>query len=137
MATRAYPLNLIKVWNGSVNWSTATIKVLPLNASGTYNAAHEFVSSVVANEITHGARPIVAGSVTDDSGNTRIKVTVANTQITSVDAAQTLNAVVVYVEVTNDADSLPMFFVDGVDIVTDGNNVTITFDAAGIYTFTY
>ena len=121
----------------------ATRKLLVLKAAGTDAALKDLdtVSAVLAEgstseaDFTNYSRATL-GSITvtvDDSGDT-VKVDCADVTFSSAGGAtnNTCTDVVIYEEVTNDSDSIPLVMLDA-SFTTDGNDVTVQFNANGFF----
>lgn len=52
VTVRPYPTGQKHFWAGSIDYDAFAIHVMLLNSSGTFDDTHEFLSSVVANEVT-------------------------------------------------------------------------------------
>ena len=124
----------------------ATLKLLVLQSAGTDAALKDLdtVSAVLAESSTSEANftnysRATLGSITvtvDDSGDT-VKVDCADVTFTSAGGAanNTCTDVVIYEEVTTDADSIPLVLLDAA-FTTDGNDVTLQFNANGFFSAT-
>jgi hypothetical protein len=124
----------------------ATLKLLVLQAADSDAVLKDLdtVSAVLANgstteaTFTNYARATL-GSITvtvDDSGDT-VKVDCADITFSSAGGAtnNTCTDVVIYEEVTNDSDSIPLVMLDAA-FTTDGNDVTLQFNANGFFSAT-
>ena len=56
MLIRPYPKAMQKILQGAIHFETDTIKALVLNASHTFNGAHEYLSDISANEVAGSTR---------------------------------------------------------------------------------
>lgn len=124
----------------------ATLKLLVLQSAGTDAALKDLdtVSAVLAESSTSEATftnyaRATLGSVTvtvDDSTDT-VKVDCADVTFSSAGGAtnNTCTDVVIYEEVTNDSDSIPLVMLDA-SFTTDGNDVTLQFNANGFFSAT-
>ncbi|MDX1407034.1 MAG: hypothetical protein R3330_02845 [Saprospiraceae bacterium] len=92
--------------NGSLNWTSDTIKALLVTSSYTFDVTDNFVSDIT-NELTDGSYArVTLGSksiVEDDTGNRGV-LKAAPADFGSLDN-ETPGGIIVYKEVTNDADS--------------------------------
>lgn len=52
VTVRPYPNSQKNFWAGSIDWDAYAIHVALLNSSGTFDDTHEFLSSVIANEVS-------------------------------------------------------------------------------------
>ncbi len=124
----------------------ATLKLLVLKASDSDATLKDLdtVSAVLANGSTTEANftnysRATLGSVTvtvDDSTDS-VKVDCADVTFSSAGGAtnNTCVDVVIYEEVTNDSDSIPLVLMDAA-FTTDGNDVTLQFNASGFFSAT-
>lgn len=124
----------------------ATLKLLVLQSAGTDAALKDLdtVSAVLAEGSTSEANftnysRATLGSITvtvDDSGDT-VKVDCADVTFSSAGGAtnNTCTDVIIYEEVTNDSDSVPLVMLDAA-FTTDGNDVTLQFNANGFFSAT-
>lgn len=62
MAAYWYLNGLFKIQDRTINWASDTIKAILLTSSYTYDATHQFVSSVVSAELTGYTRPTITTS---------------------------------------------------------------------------
>ena len=115
----------------SVDWSADTIKAFIMKTTSTVDADHDFVSDVLSGNVeadfTNYVRLTLASkTVTVDDTNDRADLGAADWSIT--DAGGTLDnsfdRVIVFKEVTNDTDSIPLACVD-YSYTTDGRSIVI------------
>lgn len=141
MASNLYNPGLLKLLNGSIDFENDTIKVLLVGSGHTFDKTDEFVSDVVANEVTNvsgsGYERKTLGSKTIllDAGNDRVEYDCANPTYTSINAGTIVSAVV-YKEVTTDADSPIIGNIDFADLVTNGSDVELQVNVDGLFTVT-
>jgi hypothetical protein len=129
------------VMNGTVDLLADTIKVMLVNASASFNADHNFVSEVNANELSgtgyvggfNGAGRQTLGSkaINEDDTNDRAEFDAADVTWTGINAG-TASAAILIKEGTADTDSLLVAYLDFTDVVTNGGNLTLQWDAEGI-----
>ena len=124
----------------------ATLKLLVLQAADADATLKDLdtVSAVLANgstteaTFTNYARATLGSIVVtvDDSGDT-VKVDCADITFSSAGGAtnNTCTDVIIYEEVTNDSDSIPLVMLDAA-FTTDGNDVTLQFNANGFFSAT-
>ena len=131
MANAIYPKYKEAVIQASSNSSLAgTVKVALVDTGTyTYSAAHEFLSSltgVVGTAQTLGTKTYVSGTFDAD-----------NVTYTSVSGA-TVEALVIYIDTGVAGTSRLVAYIDtgqtGLPVTPNGGNITITWDAAGIFT---
>lgn len=140
MADFVFNVALGKVAEKVADGATIKLLVLKTAASDAVMKDTDTISALLATaaveaDFTNYARATL-GSLTvtvDDTGDA-VEVDAADVVFTSAGGAtnNTTTDVVIYEEVTNDADSVPLVCLDAV-FTTDGNDVTLQFNAAGWY----
>lgn len=117
------------------NFTTATVKALLLKATSTADKDHDFVSNVLSgnNEAnaTNYARKTLAGkSIVVDDVNDRADLKASDILWAILGGAinNTLDRLIVYWEVTNDADSIPIAAYD-LSHITSGADFTWAFNS--------
>jgi hypothetical protein len=132
MANAIYPLYKQELLQGSANTSlsSGTVRVALVD-TGTYSysASHQFLTSltgVVGTAQTLGSKTFTNG--TFDA---------ADVTFTSV-SGSTVEALVFYIDTGTAGTSRLVAFIDagqtGLPVTPNGGNITVTFDAAGIFT---
>jgi hypothetical protein len=114
--------------NGGLDLDNAgvVIKVLLLRDTSTYvfNKAHDFISDIFGNggvEISVASylrQTLGSKAVTVDDTNHRGVFDCANIQFGTLESGQTVEAALFYKHITNDADSIPLLFVNGKTFIT-------------------
>jgi len=139
------------VMDGTINLDTDTLKVMLVDSGYTFNPDDDFVSSGAG---TPGGEELSGTGYVAGFGNSGRK-TLANTVATADDAnnrgeldgddvvwtainAGTASAAIILKEVTNDAASRLIAYVDtgGFPFVTNGGDFTIQWNAEGILQIT-
>lgn len=121
----------------------ATLKLLVLKAADADATLKDLdtVADVLAQggtteaDFTNYARATLGSiTVTVVDGQDRVDVDCADVVFSSAGGAtnNTCTDVVIYEEVTNDSDSIPLCQLDA-SFTTDGNDVTLQFNAQGFY----
>lgn len=136
MANQLYPLGYIRIHNQSMDFLTATIQAIPLLATYTYSATHEFVSDVVASEVAGTTRQTVTGKSITDSG-TGILYNCANQVFPTPTSGQSIGWVALYEFITNDAGSRLLYLMDPTNITSNGEDVTNNINASGLFQANY
>jgi hypothetical protein len=112
-----YDLHLERSISGLNDLTTQTIKVRLSRASAyTFSAAHVVMTSVgagVGTDPTLGSKT-VTGGVFD----------AADSVWTAVTAGAAIDQLIVYRFVTNDADSVPLAFINGFTVTPNGGDIT-------------
>lgn len=142
MASGWYNKGKYHVLNSTINLSSDTIKVMLVTSSYTFNADHDFISDVSANELSvtgytggfggSGRKTLTGKSITEDDTNDRAYFTASNVTWATLSAGQTIGGAILMKEVTTNADSPLIAFVDLVDTATNGGDITIAWNAGGI-----
>jgi len=132
--------NLHKIQRQELNLLTATVKVaLYSNVGATYRpdrAVVEFMAGL-ANEVTNvgattGYARKASGTVTTTiDGTGRIVFDCPNILWTGINTNEDIAYAVFYVEITNDADSLVVSYLEGLELQTNGSNITLDMPAGG------
>lgn len=131
--------------NGSVSWSADTIDILLVKSSYTPNV-DDAIATVVAGEITGvsgytgghagaGRKTLASKTKTKSDANDRIVFDAADPSVwTSLGAGDTIGgAVIIKRGSVSDADAVPICFIDLTNTPTNGGNITVAFDAVGIF----
>lgn len=146
MASKWYGKGLLKVADRTIDFVNDTIKVMLVNASYTFNPDHDFADDVSANELSGtgyaggfngaGRKTLASKTITEDTANDRIEFDCADLTWTAINAG-TIGGVVVLKEITNDAASPLIAFLDPSDLVTNGGDVTLVINAEGLLQISY
>lgn len=141
MASNLYNPGLLKLLDGTIDFENDTIKVLLVDGSHTYTKSNEFVSDIVANEVSNVSgsgyerKTLGSKTITLDASNDRVEYDCANPTYTAIDAG-TIASAIVYKEVTNDSDSPIIADIDFADLVTNGSDVELQVNVDGLFTVT-
>ena len=111
------------------------IKMILVTSGYTANRDHDFVSSIGANELSgtgyvagfngSGRIALASKTITEDDTNDRANYGAANPTWTGINAG-TVAAAIIVKEITNDAASELIAYLDGVAKVTNGGDLTVT-----------
>lgn len=128
------------------DWAGLDIRVLLLSGVAGEDKDHEFLDDALAPggmvELSDGsyARQALGGEALNlDNPNDRQEADANDAVFPTLAGGETINGYIVFSFVTNDALSTPIAFVDsatGIGLVTNGSNVTITWNAEGIIQIT-
>ncbi len=144
MANKWYNRGLYLNLSSSLDLAADTLKVLLLKGSGySFDPDHNFVADLTpaSNEVSGGsyARQTLAGkSVTEDDANDRAAFDCSDLTFSAVPAqggGAQVTALVLFKEVTNDADSPLLAFFDtvtGLPFTPSGSDVVFQVAAAGL-----
>lgn len=141
MASKWYNGGLAGILDHSIDLLADTIKVMPVTAAYTYDADHKFVSSASGSEVSgtgytggfggSGRKALASKTVTQDDALDRGVFDAADMTWTGISVG-TIAALVLIKEVTNDAASRLIAYLDPADLLTDGSNVNAVWAAAGL-----
>lgn len=137
MASKWYNKGLSSVLGGSVNLISDTIKVMLVTPGYTFVATHNFVSDVVANEVSGsgytggfggaGRKALSSRVVTQDDTNNRGWFDAADLLWSAVTI--NIGGAIVFKELTNDTLSPIIAFLDPSDLNVTGTDVSCVFNA--------
>lgn len=139
MADAAYNRGKFLIASGSLDWVNDDIQVLLLDDAGTYvfSADHNFVADLGANESTgtgYVRKALASKTATEDDTNDRASLDAADVVWAGLDAG-TVQAAVVFRQVTTDSDSEVLFYMDsGFPFTSNGGDLTWQINAAGVAT---
>jgi hypothetical protein len=132
MANQGYNIALKKQADALLNFGTADIRALLLKTGYVFSPLHQFVADLTpgTNELSVSgySRKTLANKATSlDNTNNRAVAVCDPLNFGDLAAGQTLLALVLYVNVTNDADSWLLDYIDtgGFPKATNGRNFTI------------
>ncbi len=138
MANAGYNIAAKKLIDGALNWASSDVRVLLVTSGYTFNKDHQFVSDLTpgSNELTgtgYVRKALTGEATSQDNTNDRAEGDANDVTWTAIDAG-TAAAAILYVHVTNDADSwlVGKFDTGGFPIVTNGGDVTLQWNAEGI-----
>lgn len=141
MASKFYNGGLAAIMDGTIDLLTDTIKVIAVNPSYVYNADHKFASSVNANELSgtgytggfngSGRKTLASKTVTQDDTNDLAYFDCADWTYTAINAGE-IGGFILVKEITNDAASRLIAFVEVADFTTNGNDVTVNVPSNGL-----
>lgn len=120
------------------DWESDVFKAMLVTSSYTPNKDHDYVSSVSGNELStigsNYARATLGSKTrTITDATDRIVYDCANPSFGAIVAGQYARYMVVYREVTNDADSILIACIDlGSSIATSGTIFSVDVDSAGL-----
>jgi len=139
MASGWYNSGKRDIFDGTIDLTADTIKVMLVNASYTPDADHDFVNDVSANELSgtgytggfagSGRKTIASKAFSTDTANDRTEFTFAAVTWTAINAGTAAYAILVK-EITNDPASRLIAWLDlSPAVVTNGGDFTMTPDA--------
>lgn len=134
MASKWYPAGLAVVLSGALS-AEANVKMMLVNTGYTYSAAHDFLDDVSASRI--GSDIAVANEDISVASNV-IKFDGDDTGLTwaAVDTGSTVIAVITYIDTGTPGTSPLLTYNEVTSTPTNGGDITITINAAGLGTIT-
>jgi hypothetical protein len=112
--------------------TTADLRVLLVNTGYAFNADHNFVSEVVANEISaagYARQPLTGETITEDDTNDFAYLDADDTPFPAMASGQTIGGAIVYKFNAADASAEVIAFYDLTDTATNGGTVTVQWAA--------
>lgn len=152
MASRAYTSGLTSAMNGTSPYLTTTYKVMLLATATAYtpNPDHDFISAGGANDPDDaelsvsgytggfngaGRKTLASKTISTNDTNDRVEWDAADVTWTALATGQTIEAAVVIVEITNDAASQLVVYLDPTNVPTNGSDITLQFASNGFLNF--
>lgn len=142
MANASYNIAKKKFLDGALSFASADLRVLLVTSGYTFNADHDFIADLTpgSNELsgTGYARKTLAGkATTTDDTNDRAEGDCDDIAYTAINAG-TAAMMILYVQVTNDADSylVGKFDTGGFPLITNGGDATVQINAEGLLQMT-
>lgn len=137
MASQCYNAGINGIGDASINFTANTIGVMLVQSSYTMDPDHNFVSTIVASEVTAAgySRQTLGGkTVTKDDTNNRSVFDGSDVAtFGSIAAGQTIGGIVIFKNTGADATSVLIAFLDTADTPTNGSAVGATWAATGIF----
>jgi hypothetical protein len=125
-----YSTGLLGIANGTISWNGNTIKALIVDSGYTFDKADEFVSDVVADEVTNsvgtGYERKTLQTKTVTLASNVVKFDCADITYTAVTTTEVWDKLIVYVDSGADATSSLIACLTIDAVTTSGANVTIS-----------
>lgn len=129
-----------EIANGGTDYLTGTIKVMLVTATYVFNVDHNTVSQIT-NELSgtgyvggfqgSGRKLLASKAVTQDDVNNRAEFDAADVTWTAINAGVAA-AAVMFRELTSDALSPLLAYLDFTGVTTNGGDLTLQWNAEGI-----
>lgn len=121
MASHVYPLAKQAFESGTIDLTSASIKVVLLTSAYTYSSTHQFLSDLTGTIATSGnlASKTVTNGVFD----------AADVTLTAVASGSTIAALAGFKDTGTGSTSPLIWFNDGFSQATTGGDVTVVFDS--------
>jgi hypothetical protein len=122
--------NLMRDGAASIVYASDTIKARLVASSATVNKDDTSMTpyTAIGTDQTLGSK-----TFTEDTANDRIVFDAADPTWTAVAGGSTVGWVAIFQFSVNDAGSVPICVIDVTDTATNGGDITVTFDANGIF----
>lgn len=143
MASSFFNNGITKCNDGTIDLdATSELKVMLMQSSFSMDPSLDYVSDISASELSctgytggygGAGRKVLSGvTLTNDDTNEYSVIDATDpTTWSSLGAGQTIGGAVIIKEITSDAASIPIFFIDFTDVAT-GGDFTLQWAAAGI-----
>src|SRR5690606_19576027 len=145
MASVFYSAAKKKLCDGTIEWLSDTIKCALVGSGYTPNADHEFMSEITDSPTAElsgtgyvggfngsGRKTLASKAINVDNANDRAEFDAADLTWSGINAG-TVEYLVLLVEVTTDADSHLICAIDVSSFVTNGGDLTVTWNNEGIF----
>ena len=138
MASGWYNSGKRDILDGTIDLVNDTIKMMLVNDTYVPNADHDFVDDVNADELSgtgyvagfgnSGRKTLVSKAFSTDLTNDRAELTAAALTWAAINAGTAAYGILIK-EITNDAASRLIAWIDFANVVTNGGDLTITPDS--------
>lgn len=133
-----YNRGMHEINTGAMIWTSSDVRALLVDSSYSFNADHNTVADVVANEITgasgYARVALTSKTDTEDDTNDRDVLDAADTAFGALGTGATIGGVVLYRHVSGtDSANILIGFVDLTNTPTNGSTFTIAWNASGIF----
>lgn len=130
-----YNKGLYEIANGDVNLGTSTIKALLLKSTGSFDRDHNFVSDIVAHEITasgYSRQTLASKTVTENDTNDAAYWDCADISFGTIASGQTIGYMVLFRDAGSDATSPLLCCWALVPQDTDGTPIKFVVSSSGL-----
>lgn len=137
-----YNRGIFEIIAQTTNLDTGAILILLLSSTASFNRDDDFVSGIVANEISttgYSRQTLANTTIALDDTNDRVTFDADNVAYTALGPSSggpIIGFAVVYRNTGADASSPLLINYDLVDTQTNGSDLTIQWNAVGLSTFT-
>lgn len=140
MAAGAYSKGVLNILNGTIDLDTTALKQMLLQSGYTYDPDHASLTTPAVNEATAtgytggfagAGRKSATITLTEQTANNRVVTIITDTTWTALGGTtnNTLLASVLIREVTNDAASIPIAYLEfAATLPTNGSDVLVDYD---------
>jgi hypothetical protein len=142
MASAWYNVGKDAVMDGTIDLLTTTLKLMLVDTNETFNSDDATLDAISNNEVSGtgytggfggaGRKTLASKVVNPDQANDRAEFDSTVDVTWSSISVGTVRAAILCWENTADTDSIPIAFLDLGDVVTNGGDLTIQWNAEGI-----
>jgi len=139
MASKIYPLGIDKILSSALSLEAEAenegMYVVLVKGTYSFNVAHDFYDDIAASIVAEETpKLLVNPEVTTSTAVVKFDADDTGLTWTTVTDADDVGGAVVYYN-TGTAGTSPLIaFLDAADLTTNGSDVTLTFNASGIFT---
>lgn len=137
--SKMYNTGLGSIADGTISWATSSIKALVVDSGHTFDDNDQFVSDVVADEVTNAtgtgyARKTLTGkTVTVVQADDRVIFDASDVTYSAVETNETWDAVILYLDSNTDSTSKLICYIEIDALETNGSDATIVWASTGIF----
>jgi len=140
MASNLYNSGLLKIANNTINFAADTIGAILVSDGYVFNKAHDFLNDVTTHEVTNSVgtgyeRKTLANKTVSLVGDA-IVFDADNVLYTAINTAEVLSKIVIYKDNGSDAANDLIACIDYNDLPTNGSDVEVQFNVAGVFRIT-
>ena len=148
MSNIAYQAGVAELLSDGKTWDGATWKALLVRSTSTYtpDKDHDLLGAdIIDNGLveisvaSYGRITISSPTISKDDGNDRVVIDCGDVSFGNLESGQTVKAIIIYRHVTNDADSIPLLYIDTdpgglLPRALGGGSFTVVISANGLIT---
>ena len=138
MASNFYNNGLLKLLNGSINYTSDNVALLVVDNTYTFDRTDEFVSDITGEVSGTGyARmSLTSKTLTLNATTNTVVFDSANVSMSAVTTSNAWAGAVIYDDTGVDSTSSLIGFLDMPETTTNGSNVTLTVPSEGLFEVT-
>lgn len=130
-----YNTGIYEITSGTTVWTSATIKVMLMNTLHAFDRDDEFVSDIVANEISasgYSRQTLASKTVANDATKDATYMDAGNPNFGVIVTGQTVRFMVMYRDTGDDATSPLLACWQVIDQATNGTSIVFPFNPNGV-----
>lgn len=149
MATFVYNLAAAEIARGNIDLLADTIKIMLVKSGYVPDRDDDFIEEAVDDANEHeltvsgytggfggaGRKTLGSKTITEDDANDRAEFDCADVTWTALATGETIVGAIIIKEITNDAASVLIAYLDLSDTPTNGSDVTLQINAEGVIQF--